>query len=398
MAARPRACPPGAASSEPAQQTPLGVTVKTSMSCPFVGRMCGCLALLLFELFAAAQQTATPPAQLLSLADQSARAAETAATEAEQFSTDARLARERAVAEYDKVAEAYRQLRVANRKDPTLDATVETARTHLVAARKAADRALAASPEGAERLEIFPFLGFAVDTFSGDALRYLNPEDVGDSNTRETFGVSFQYPLHGGNTSKIGVWLYGQTLHGVRSTEIDCTQSAAVLQNPNCQSGSSNTSTQNAIYLLRSASSLEGTIGLRVEFLPIQRGNAALYISKQAGFVAVEDDDDDVADVNHLAIGARIRDGRFRNSYIEYGEGSNDLFTTNPDGRKKLNARVVARFVNDAPSNATENLFSRGFFFAHITADVDGSGGGDAVQSFVGMAFCPWGSGKCGAN
>jgi hypothetical protein len=270
------------------------------------------------------------------------------------------------------------------------------------AAAQPTDETSTADDSG-EVLEIFPFIGFGVDTFSGsEVLTYLNPEDSGDSNTRETMGVSFQYPLFERDQDgeyKFGVSLYGQTLHGVRSTEINCTYNQPLLLNPTCPSASTTpTPNQTAIYILRSASSLEGIVGLRFEFFRLPNGNAALYFSKQAGFVAVEDDDDDAADVHHVAIGARVREGRFRNSFIEFGEGRNDLFSQNAGDRKKLNARIVARLVKDDTGGPFKDLMTRGFFFAHITADVDGHDGGDAVQSFIGLAFCPWGNGKCGAD
>jgi hypothetical protein len=247
-------------------------------------------------------------------------------------------------------------------------------------------------------LEIFPFLGVGIDNFAGsEVAHYLNPEDSGDSKTRETMGVSFQYPLYGGNDGRLGLWVYGQTTHGVRSAEIDCNFNDPALLNPKCAASSAApTPNQQALYILRSASSLEGMIGVRFEFLPLQDGNATLYVSKQAGFVAVEDDDDDVADVNHFGFGARIRAGRFRNSYLEIGRGTNDLIALNPDDRFKLNARVISRLSGE--STGAGKWLSRGFFFAHIVVDADGHDGADAVQTFIGVAFCPWGEGKCDAN
>jgi hypothetical protein len=247
-----------------------------------------------------------------------------------------------------------------------------------------------------EKLEVFPFLGFAVDTFAASEVRqYLNRDVSGDSKTRETFGVWFQYPLYSSARDTFGLSIYGQTLHGVRSTEFNCDYSQPLLLNPKCKEVPKEVQdlSNTALYILRNASSLEGMIGLRFEFWNLQNGNASLYINRQLGFVSVENTSGDVADVNHVGIGARLREGRFRNSYIEVGKGTNDLFPSNSGSRFKLNARIVAK-LGDETSDKFK-LFKKGYFFAHIVADVDGHEGPDAVQTYVGLAFCPWGSGRC---
>jgi hypothetical protein len=249
-----------------------------------------------------------------------------------------------------------------------------------------------------EKLEIFPFLGFAVDTFAASEVQgYLNKGVSGDSKTRETFGVNFQYPLYGGNTSRFGIWIYGQTMHGVRSTEFDCKYNQPSLLNPKCKDDvdpSLQVPNNTALYILRNASTLEAMAGARFEFWNLQKGNAALYVSRQLGFVSISNGNGDVADVNHTALGARIREGRFRNSYIEVGKGANDLFPKNSGDRFKINARIVAKLRDDT-SGALGKLFGRSFFFAHIVADVDGGDGADAVQTYIGVAFCPWSAGRC---
>lgn len=362
-------------------------------------RTVGQCLLFTWTLTCAAGAFAQTADELAEQAEQSARAAETAANEAVQLGATARMDRERAVEAAKKAAQAAKDARAAAKKSDT-DADENAADRAEAAAKKArdeADRASSALFSATERLEIAPFLGFAVDTFAGSDVRhYLNPQDSGDQKTRETLGVTFQYPLYNDLQGRFGLWIYGQTLHGVRSTEINCDFSQPAFLNPKCKEAGVTPPdpNQTAIYLLRNASSLEGTIGLRFEFWQLQKGNAALYISRQLGFVSVEDDDDDVADVNHVGLGARIREGRFRNSFIEVGKGTNDLFPEASGDRFKVNARIVTRLRED-DSGVLGKLFSRGFFFAHIVADVDGHDGPDAVQTYIGLAFCPWGTARC---
>jgi hypothetical protein len=261
-------------------------------------------------------------------------------------------------------------------------------------------QAQAQNQDEAAQFEIYPYLGVAIDNFAAsDVSDYLNFEVSGKSKSRETFGVAFQYRLFEFDDPTVqtqvdkklrALTVYGQTTHGVRSTDIDC---EAAPGNSLCTPfgpeivAAQNDPTQRALYILRNASSLEAVLCLRFEFLGLQHGNAGLYAGVQVGFVAVEDDDDDVADVNHFAIGARIREGRYRDSYLEIAKGQNDLFSDHPNDRSKINARLVTRppFFKD-----------KGIFFAHIVADVDGSDGADSVQTYLGIAFCPWSGNKNG--
>ncbi|MEA2237197.1 MAG: hypothetical protein QOC81_1921, partial [Thermoanaerobaculia bacterium] len=67
------------------------------------------------------------------------------------------------------------------------------------------------------------YLGEAVDNFAGDeTLGYLNPQDANKNLLRAIGGVDFQYRLAGKRSDDRQLWVYGQTVYGVRSKDVDC--------------------------------------------------------------------------------------------------------------------------------------------------------------------------------
>lgn len=235
-------------------------------------------------------------------------------------------------------------------------------------------------------LEIYPYLGVAIDNFAASSANdYFNHEDSGETKTRETFGVWFQYPLGksdptsdascnaGATGSGASVWLYGQTAHGVRSAELDCSNSSDGI----C----SDSSPSQSLGILRDASSLEAMLGIRWEPFEFQNGNSAGYFVLQSGFVSVEDGVDDAAEISHVGFGARIRSGDYRNSFVEIGIGKNDLILDRNTDRIKINARLVKDdFDWFGPGGGLIG-------FIHIAVDVDGHSGPDSIQTYLGITY-----------
>jgi hypothetical protein len=88
-------------------------------------------------------------------------------------------------------------------------------------------------PYGDERgdFEANAYIGLAIDTFGAEELhKYLNPEANGELHERSIFGFDFAYRLFKKGSRQ--VWVYGETLHGVRSEDIDC---AATPELPSCK-------------------------------------------------------------------------------------------------------------------------------------------------------------------
>src|SRR5215467_4601445 len=117
------------------------------------------------------------------------------------------------------------------------------------------------------------YLGLAVDTFAGsDTLKYLNPGATGKIQERGIGGFDFSYRLSGDKTPMVGeryqhrsIWVYGETVHGVRSADVNCSDNPDL---PVCQKalGGIANPGQGLYYILRNATSLEGYMGVRYEF------------------------------------------------------------------------------------------------------------------------------------
>src|SRR5688572_10415189 len=68
------------------------------------------------------------------------------------------------------------------------------------------------------------YLGEAIDTFAGDdTLKYINESDSGKKKMRAIGGFDFSYRLTpSGKTWQVTV--LGETVHGARSQDVDCTK------------------------------------------------------------------------------------------------------------------------------------------------------------------------------
>lgn len=229
------------------------------------------------------------------------------------------------------------------------------------------------------------YVGLGIDTFAGsDTLKYLNPGDSGKTHERAVGGFDFAYRLLGDPTPKTSdprfeksLWVYGETIHGVRSVDVNCTQNPDI---PVCQKNlvqPTNPGNQ-VYYILRNATSLEGYMGLRYEFLGLQQQAdtpANIYIKAQAGFLDVAGSPGSALDMHHLAVGAVATKGKFQDSYLEAGWGRSDTFATARRRRVKVDGyleREIGRGVS---------------FFTELFVDTDLGRGSDAIQTYIGFSF-----------
>lgn len=230
------------------------------------------------------------------------------------------------------------------------------------------------------------YIGLAVDTFAGsDTLTYLNPGDTGKTHERAVGGFDFAYRLLGDPTPYFpqpgeeifepSLWVYGETVHGVRSADVNCTQNPDI---PVCQKSLTTPPNPGTTlyYILRNATSLEGFMGFRYEFHGVQQSSdnpANLYFKAQAGFLDVAGAPGHALGMHHLALGAVATKGNFQDSYLEAGWGRSDVFATAKSRRLKIDGYL-------------QRKIKKGFsFFAQLLVDTGLGRSSDAIQSYIGF-------------
>ncbi|MCZ6759351.1 MAG: hypothetical protein O7D29_03110 [Gemmatimonadetes bacterium] len=232
-----------------------------------------------------------------------------------------------------------------------------------------------------DNLGVSFFTGISIDAFAaGDLRDYLNPEESGDTRERIVGGFDFEYRLLGDSDDSHRLWVFGETVHGVRSADVDCAANPDV---PLCKGPFDPTDPSGrALAILRNATSLEGFLGLRWEFAKLQESTtnvARLYLKGQLGFLSIAERGGDLVDVHHAAIGAVIDGGNYDGSYLEVGYGKTEYFQQNPGQRLKID--VLLSFVVPGLSSIGAQPF------AQINVDSDLSDGADSIQSYFGLDF-----------
>jgi hypothetical protein len=242
------------------------------------------------------------------------------------------------------------------------------------------------------------YLGEAVDNFAGDTtLQYLNPQDANSNLLRAIAGVDFQYRLMGDKSSKKQLWVYGQTVYGVRSSDVDC-KNANTVQLSVCSNNLGSTSTTTVlkgapdqfIAILRGASSLEAFVGARYETTLLQSATdspARIYVNLQLGFLSVAGSGTDAVDMHHLGVGAIAVNGMFQQSFLEVGIGKDDLFKTNPNKRLMVDGYLTVDPHYIPGFNSLVGAGGRVRPFIELTGSFDGGHGADSVQTYFGLNF-----------
>jgi hypothetical protein len=231
------------------------------------------------------------------------------------------------------------------------------------------------------------YTGASIDSFAAQDLnKYLNP---GDSSTKKLgyiAGVDFGYRALGKNESGPQLWLYGQTVHGQRSAEVDCS-GAKESQPDACGLGDFLPRPGAFLSILRNASSLEAFGGARLELLTLrpESDNASkLYVKSELGFFTISGAGGDVFDSHQkAAVGLAFSNGLFRNSYLETGWGKSDVFTFHPGRRFKLDGYLEWDFLGENSTLARHGMRP----FIEITLDSDFGKGADSVRTFYGFNF-----------
>ncbi len=227
--------------------------------------------------------------------------------------------------------------------------------------------------------------GIAVDSFASAELNnYVNPDASGVLRERAVAGFSFEYRVLGdrSNPNAPQLWVYGESQHGVRSADVDCSL-AANSTVPVCSGFLPLKPATQFIYMLRNATSLEAYTGARWEF---SRHSAArrkfcpallertvwFPQSRLAGSGA------GAIGMQHLAVGLVATTGRFLESHLEVGVGRTSLFLQ-PNSRLKVDAYLEWESKVFAVIKARP--------FVQLTVDSDHGPGADSIETYIGLKF-----------
>jgi hypothetical protein len=231
-------------------------------------------------------------------------------------------------------------------------------------------------PDGELSFVASAYLGASVDTFAPDSIGdYQNPE-AGGRKTRETFGISFDGRLAGTDDSAVQFWVFAETLHGVRSADIDFSgedKPAVCGDDPQAK----------ALYILEHASSLETFISPRLEFLTLQahsESSVRVYVTGRLGFIALERAPT-VFKNYEVGAGFLLASGPFQGSYLDLGWGRNELFAVGTWNRLKVDGTLVFALQRFVMNEATS-------FFVRMRIDNDVRGdAADSIQTQYGLSF-----------
>ena len=233
------------------------------------------------------------------------------------------------------------------------------------------------------------YLGNVIDTFAPDSIGdYQNP-DAGARKTRQTFGIYFDSRLAGSGDDGVQLWVYAETLHGVRSADIDCgvaddlKPSVCAKDTFETIDGVLKTVPAKAKYILEHASSLEAFINPRLEFLTLQENSESpirVYVTGRLWFIAL-DKSPTVFKNYEIGAGFLLSDGPFLGSYLDVGWGRNELFADDGTKRLKLDGTLVFPLERLLKHEATK-------FFIQMRIDNDIRGdAADAIQTLYGFSW-----------
>jgi hypothetical protein len=236
--------------------------------------------------------------------------------------------------------------------------------------------------------QVTAYIGTVFDNFvAAEQRTYLNrnlEEVSGNTDNRMLFGFNADFRLAGNGSRQL--WLFIETLHGVRSADVDCSEGddrPAVCTGPDSIITDPSQISGQARFILKNASSFEGLGGFRFEFLPFasrSRTPLSLYVKGHLGFMAVAKNPGDVVDNHFVGLGLIATDGHLAGSYFDVGWGRTDLYA-----QKRLDRWKYDAYVTFPVSRSSGLAWFRPF--AQVTFDSDFGGGADSIQSYLGVNF-----------
>jgi len=229
---------------------------------------------------------------------------------------------------------------------------------------------------GGDSFEAGAYFGWAFDQFAPDSLGGYPPNTLTERHNRVLFGVNFDYRVLGSDTSRMQFSFAGETMHGVRSADVDCTAEENKPAECNPAPGVSY-----ARAVLADSTSVEAYVAPRLVFWRLQKDTstpASLYATARFGFIALAGAPR-VYKNHHLGLGLIADDGPFAGSKVEFGWGMNELLSGRSWKRMKVDGMVTFPVPR---TGGTAQFFIEMF----IDNDLKGNSP-DSIQSFMGIDF-----------
>lgn len=219
------------------------------------------------------------------------------------------------------------------------------------------------------------YLANLVDTFApGSIANYQNP-GAGGQKTRQTFGTYFDARVAGSEKSRVQFWVYAETLYGVRSADVDC---RSEVKPGLCD----DSPTAKAKYILEHATSLEGFVSPRLEFLTLQKDTESpirLHVTGRIGFIALEGTAKAFR-FYEVGAGGYLLDGPFDGSYVDLGFGHNALLSKGAFDRVRIDGVIIFGLQRFLRTEAAR-------FYVQMRIDGSLGEGPDAIQTIYGLSF-----------
>jgi hypothetical protein len=241
--------------------------------------------------------------------------------------------------------------------------------------------------DGRESMEVTAYLGRAYDNFAPARVGVYPPGTTSSESWRYIAGVDFDFRVWGRKHTQL--WIAGETLHGVRSADINC----SLEPKPELCSTEAGGEVDRFRVTLQHASSLEAYLQPRLEFYALQADTnyeTKLYGTARLGVMVVEGTPESYR-AHHVGVGLMSARGPFSGSYLELGLGKTELFPRDdgetPWRRTKLEGLVSFPLFGVFLDRAKDWKRAPRMFI-QIHADFDRSDrASDSIQTFVGLDF-----------
>jgi len=234
------------------------------------------------------------------------------------------------------------------------------------------------------------YVGVAVDNFAPASVGGYENSEVGGPLTRFVGGFDFEFRLLGSDVSPRQLWVFGETLHGVRRADINCAdeqQKPAV-----CDRLTAANAAKQLQFVLENATTMEAYTGFRYEFLTLHPDGdmpAKLYATARLGVMLLNGkaqsdgetfDANHAYDTHHVGIGLILPKGKFAGSLLEIGIGRSELFDHAGVSRGWHRLKI--------DGSLSVQLQGPMYGFVQLYSDFDPAGpAADSVQTFFGLSF-----------